>query len=139
MSGDAVGKHRSAAEDAIASGDPKAIKRLYVELGDDLWSQHGDDPSEMPLFSMSGTHPVVAAELAGVRGMLLDVGCGPNPALSIALASETSRVVVSLDIGHGTVRSALAVARERGVDLLGVVGDVEALPFRSEVFDAIAC
>lgn len=139
MSGEAVGKHRSAAEDAIASGDPSAIKRLYVELGDDLWSQHGDDPSQMPLFSLQGTHPVVAAELAGVGGTLLDAGCGPNPALSIALAADERRTVVSLDIGHGTVRSALAVAGERGVQLIGVVGDVEALPFRSRAFDGIAC
>lgn len=139
MSGEAVGKHRTAADDAIASGDPDAIKRLYVDLGDDLWSQHGEDPSQMPLFSLAGTHPVVAAELADVRGAILDAGCGPNPALSIALADDTRRSVVSLDIGHGTVRSALAVAAQRDVRLLGIVGDVEALPFRSGAFDGIAC
>lgn len=132
-------RHRAKAVTTLARGEPSAIKQLYVELGDDLWEAHGGDPDSVPLFSLKGTHPVVADELARASGIVLDAGCGANPALSIALARAAQRVVVSLDIGLGTVRSALAVGAGRGVQLLGVVGDVEALPFRAGAFDGVAC
>lgn len=139
MAHDPVDKHRQSADEALASGDPHAIKRLYVDLGDDLWEAHQHDPESAPLFSYVGTHRVVAAALASVNGLLLDAGCGPNPALSIELAQVPGRTVVALDIGLGTVRSARALGAARGVQLLAVVGDVERLPFRDEVFDGVAC
>lgn len=138
MGDDAVERHRSQAAEVVASGDPAAIKALYVDLGDDLWARHGDAPETAPLFSLAGTHPVVAAEFDGGNGTVLDAGCGPYPALSIALA-RGDRTVVALDIGLGTVRSALGVAAARDVTLLGVVGDVEALPFRTGAFAGVAC
>ena len=132
-------RHRSDARKVLAEGEPGAIKRLYVDLGDELWRAHGGDPEQVPLFSLSGTHPVVAGELAATRGLVLDAGCGPNPALSLALGSAGHRTVVSLDIGLGTVRSARAVGDALNVELLGVVGDVEALPFRAGAFAGVAC
>jgi SAM-dependent methyltransferase len=138
MNGGPLDRHRADATEVLAGGEAAEIKRLYVDLGDDLWEAHAGDPEAVPLFSLAGTHPVVADALSHVHGVVLDAGCGPNPALSIALASGPRRAV-SLDIGLGTVRSALAVARARGVELLGVVGDVEALPFRSGAFAAVAC
>lgn len=139
MADDPLERHRSDAPRVLAGGDPAAIKRLYVDLGDGIWEQHRGDPDAVPRFSLAGTHGVVAAELSGVRGRVLDAGCGPNPALSIELARAGGRVTVSLDIGHGTVRSAVTAAAGRGVALLGVVGDVEALPFRDGAFDGVAC
>jgi SAM-dependent methyltransferase len=139
VAGDPLHRHRSDAPKVLAEGDPAAIKRLYIDLGDGVWEEHRGDPEAVPLFSLAGTHPVVAGALADVRGTVLDAGCGPNPALSIALARAADRVTVSLDIGHGTVRSAVTAAAGRGVTLRGVVGDVEALPFRDGAFDGVAC
>jgi SAM-dependent methyltransferase len=59
--------------------------------------------------------------------------------VAIALAAVPGRTVVGLDIGLGTLRLALAQSRRAGVDLLGVVGDVEALPFRSGAFSGGVC
>src|SRR5439155_6090134 len=44
-----------------------------------------------------------------------------------------------LDSGLGTVRLARSLGEARGVGLLGVVGDVERLPFREGAFDGILC
>lgn len=134
-----VQKHRADAAATIASGDPRAIKQLYVDLGDDLWQRHADDPDQLPLFSLAGTHQVVANAFEGSEGTFLDAGCGPNPALSVTLARPPGRRVVALDISEGTVRGAVAVGRRRGVELTGVVADVEQLPFRSGAIDAVAC
>jgi SAM-dependent methyltransferase len=59
--------------------------------------------------------------------------------VALALAREPGRTVVALDIGTGTVRLAVARARRAGVALLGVVGDVEALPFRPGAFAGGVC
>lgn len=139
MSDSPEDRHRAGAPEVLASGDPAAIKRLYVDLGDDMWEAHSGRPDEVPVFSYAGTHVVVADALGQVDGLVLDAGCGPNPALSIALSKQANKAVVALDIGLGTVRSAVAVAEAAGVSPLGVVGDVEALPFRTDAFDAVAC
>jgi ubiquinone/menaquinone biosynthesis C-methylase UbiE len=70
---------------------------------------------------------------------VLDAGCGPNPELSVRLAADSSRTVVSLDIGWGTVEVAREVGARRGARLLGVVGDLERLPFRDGAFPSVAC
>lgn len=137
---DPLARHQAAAPDVIAGGDPDAVKRLYVDLGDDWWRAGGDDPHDIPVLSAPETHPVVGACLAGARGLVLDAGCGPNPALSILLADDArARSVVSLDIGWGTVRVARELAARRGARLLGMVGDAERLPFREGAFGAVAC
>jgi SAM-dependent methyltransferase len=136
---DPLARHRATAPGVIAAGDPEAIKRLYVDLGDDWWRARAGAVDEIPVLSAPETHPVVARCLAGAEGLVLDAGCGPNPALSMALGDATDRTVVSLDIGWGTVDVARAVARRRGILLLGVVGDIEHLPFRAGAFDALAC
>ncbi len=128
-----------AAERAVASGSPHDIKQLYVDLGQDWWAAHAEDPDSIPVLSLPETQPVVLAELAAVRGRLLDAGCGPNPAVSVGLARVPDRTVVCLDIGWGAVLTARDIGRREGVSLLGVVGDVEALPFRGGAFDGIAC
>ncbi|MGH9049763.1 MAG: glycosyltransferase, partial [Acidimicrobiia bacterium] len=137
---DPLARHQAAAPRVIAGGDPDAVKRLYVDLGDDWWRAGGDDPHDIPVLSAPETHPVVGACLAGTRGLVLDAGCGPNPALSIALADDArARSVVSLDIGWGTVRVARELAARRSAELLAVVGDAERLPFRAGAFAAVAC
>ena len=132
-------RHQALAPDVLASGDAEAIKRLYVELGSDWWSAVGDGLDEVPVLSAPETCPVVLGELRGVKGLVLDAGCGPNPAVSLALAADAARTVVSLDIGWGTVRLARELATRAGVGLLAVAGDLERLPFRAEAFDAVAC
>jgi SAM-dependent methyltransferase len=124
--------------EVLPSGDPARIKALYTELGELLADAHGDDLGGAPVLSLAETSGVVAALLDGVVGLVLDAGCGPNPALAIRLV-DPKRVVVALDIGFGTVRLACAVAEKAGARLEGVVGDLEALPFRSDAFAGCAC
>ena len=136
---DPLGRHQAAADKVLASGDPHAIKNLYVELGRDWESTPAGEFDTVPVLSMAETHPVVIGQLAGVEGVILDAGCGPNPAVSMGLAAEPGRRVVALDIGWGTVNLARAIARGQGRSLVGVVGDVERLPFRDGVFDGVVC
>lgn len=126
-------------EVAVESGDPEAIKRLYVELGDYFDAAYGDAVESVPVLSLPETQPVVTRLLDGTTGTLLDAGCGPNPAIAISMAAGAGSVVVGLDIGFGTVRLARHVAESHGVGLLGVVADVERLPFRENAFDGIVC
>lgn len=115
------------------------MKALYTDLGEQLWTNYGDDAGATPVFSLPETLPVVMERMAGVTGVILDAGCGPNPAASIALADHPDRRVVSLDFAHGTVRLARIIATAAGVSILGVAGDVERLPFRAGAFDGLVC
>ncbi|MCU1429720.1 MAG: Methyltransferase type 11 [Actinomycetia bacterium] len=132
-------RHGREVDEALAGGDPSSIKQLYVNLGRFLEEDYGSNVESTPLLSIPETGPVVCRMLDDVRGVLLDAGCGPKPAVAIALASEAGRTVVALDIGLGTIHLALAHAQRAGVELLGVVGDVEALPFRSRAFAGGVC
>jgi SAM-dependent methyltransferase len=133
-------RHGESVVAALRSGDPAAVKRLYVELGELLEASYGDDVEAVPQLSLPETVPVVARLLGGVQGPVLDAGCGPLPVASMAVASaEAGRTVVALDLGAGTVRLARERAAIAGVDLLGVAGDLEALPFRDGAFAGIVC
>lgn len=136
---EALERHRDQVDRALASGDPAAIKRLYVELGDLLSSAVGEQIDAAPVLSLAETGPTVLALLADIRGLLIDAGCGPNPAVSIALARGSGRRVVAVDLGFGIVRLARAVADRAGVRLPCVVADVEALPFRDGSFAGGVC
>jgi FkbM family methyltransferase len=136
----ALETHRRQTEAALASNDPAEIKRLYVELGDLLDNAIGEaDPGSAPVLSLPETGPVVLALLDRVRGMILDAGCGPNPAMSLALARDPARTVVGMDIGFGIVRIARAIAARAGTRFLPIVADLEALPFRAGAFDGCVC
>ncbi|MBA2496377.1 MAG: class I SAM-dependent methyltransferase [Acidimicrobiia bacterium] len=139
MAVDPLANHHEAAARVMPGRDPHAIKRMYVDLGADWWEAHADDLDAVPALSLPETLPVVAGLLEGVRGLLLDAGCGPNPMVSCALVATGGSDVVALDIGLGTVRTACAIGVRRGVRLRGVVGDVERLPFRAGAFDGVAC
>lgn len=137
--GEALEIHRSHADEVLPKADGASIKRLYVELGELLEAAVGDDVEAVPLLSYPEIAPVVAGLLHDKRGLVLDAGCGPYPTLSLILSSRPDRRVVALDIGLGIVRLARAYASKRGIRLLGVVADLEALPFRNGAFDAAAC
>ena len=136
---DAFSRHRADIDAAFASGDAEQIKAAYRSLGTYLEADTADDLDRVPVLSFGETTPVVAAEVPASAALVLDAGCGPNPALAIAIGSDQARTVVALDIGLGTARLAVAIARRAGVDLLPVVGDVERLPFRWGAFDAVVC
>ena len=137
---EAFEKHRVQTEAAIASGDAAAIKRLYVELGELLDDALKGDAASAPVLSLPETGPVVLGLMRGVSGLLIDAGCGPNPAMSIALArGDPRRTMVGMDIGFGIVRIARAVAERAGVAFLAIVADLENLPFRDGVFDGGVC
>jgi SAM-dependent methyltransferase len=134
---DAFSRHQASVDFALKSGDPGTIKGVYVEFGELLEACAASDEAP-PVLSLPETEPVVTGMLVGVDGVLLDAGCGPNPALSIALAGP-NRTMVAMDIGTATVRLARAVAARSGAAILGVVGDLEALPFRRGAFDGGVC
>jgi glycosyltransferase involved in cell wall biosynthesis/SAM-dependent methyltransferase len=136
---DPFARHHHATAAALSDGDAAGIKALYVDLGADVWTAMGDEPASVPVLSVPETHPVVAARFPAGSGRILDAGCGPNPAVSITLAGRPGNDVVSVDIGAGMVRTARQVAATHGVALVGVVGDVECLPFRSGAFDGAVC
>src|SRR4051812_3228725 len=118
-------RHALDAERALANGDPKDIKRLYMDMGSHLEDSFANDINGVPQLSLSETVPVVAQLLGECRGRLLDAGCGPYPATAMALArAERARTIIGLDIGIGTVRLARARSAAEGIDLLAVVGDL---------------
>jgi SAM-dependent methyltransferase len=132
-------RHAREVDAALDAGDAAAIKQLYVNLGRFLEEDYAGDVDATPQLSLPETGPVVCRLLADVEGMVLDAGCGPKPTVAMMLAEDGRRTVVALDIGLGTVHLALAHAARAGVRLLGVVGDVEALPFRPGVFAGGVC
>lgn len=137
---DPLERHRTLSKEAVLSRNEGAIKNLYIELGRDFWERIGEGPDyDVPVLSAPETMTKVVEGLDQTDGLVLDAGCGPNPAVAMELASRRSRSVVILDIGWGMVRTAQAVAAYRGLTLLGVAGDVERLPFRSAVFDGLVC
>jgi SAM-dependent methyltransferase len=131
--------HRAQVASVLPAGDASAIKGLYSDLGELLENAYAENPDDVPVLSLPETAPVVSALLNGVDGLLLDAGCGPNPALSIALGRGAGVTVVAMDIGPATVRLARTVAARAGVGLLAVVGDLEHLPFRSDAFAGGVC
>lgn len=84
------------------------------------------EPHNQPLFEAA-----LAAAGAGEGTRLLDVGCGAG--LTLQLAAERGAVPSGIDISPGL----LGVARERLPDADLREGDMEALPFEDEVFDAV--
>lgn len=120
-------------------GDAGAIKRLYIGLGERLGAAVGEDVEQAPVFSYPEIGPAVASLTDKMQGRILDAGCGPYPIHSVLLGDHPRRTVTSLDISHGTVLLATRIADRLGLRILGVVGDVEALPFKDDVFDGAIC
>jgi SAM-dependent methyltransferase len=135
---DAFTRHRADVGRAFSGSDAQDIKRLYRRLGAYLEQQVASTNGTAPVLSAPETAPVVASLVPAGARMVLDAGCGPNPATALKI-SGPGRAVVALDIGDGMVRLARTVADDHGVVLLGVVGDVEHLPFRDGTFDAVIC
>lgn len=130
---------RDRGREVVASGDPTQIKALYAEFSDLLHDAYGADAEGVPVLSRPETLAAISTLLGNVSGLVLDAGCGPNPVAALALGGRPERTVVGLDIGFGTLRLARMVAARAGVDILAVVGDLEALPFAPRVFDALIC
>jgi SAM-dependent methyltransferase len=135
----ALEAHRARVDEVLPAGDPDEIKRLYVELGELIHKALGGDASEVPALSFPETAPVIAALASDLRGRILDAGCGPNPVFSIMLGGRLDRKLIGLDISPEIVKFAVDRARSMGVELFGVVGDCEALPFRESVIDGCIC
>jgi SAM-dependent methyltransferase len=137
---DPLERHRQQTDEALQAGDPDSIKGLYRDLGQDFWDQAaGGAVGEIPVLSAPETLGAVLGALARVDGLVLDAGCGPNPAVAIELARRRGVDVIALDIGWGMVRTAVEVAGAQGATLLGVVGDLENLPVRAAAVDALVC
>ena len=127
-------RHAEDVTQALPGGAPRDIKGTYIAFG--RYLEERFDGAEPPQLSLPETAQAVAAAVPAAARLVLDAGCGPNPVASLAVASR-GREVVALDIGIGMVRLARQVAAARGHRIAGVVGDVEALPFRSAAFDAV--
>lgn len=136
-----VEAHREHVEDVrvtLPSGDPEAIKRMYVDFGERLHSALRA-ASDVPALSVPETLPVVSRLLEGAGGLILDAGCGPNPVAAITLGRRSGRRVVALDIAAGNVKLARKIALHAGVEIHVVVGDLESLPFAAGSFDGCVC
>lgn len=133
----AMESHDDATRAALDSGDPDRIKRLYIDLGDDLQAAVGEH--DAPALAFPETAERVAELLADQAGLHLDAGCGPNPVASFRVAEVGDRHVVGADIGLGMVRLAARTAERRGIAFSGVVADLERLPFRDGAFGSIVC
>ena len=118
---------------------PCEVKDLYKELGQDWWESYRPGEAEIPVLSAPEAAPTVLPLFHSVRGLVLDAGCGPNPAVSIGLARSGRCTPVAMDIGLGTVRVAVAEAERQGARVLGVVADVEHLPFGAGSFPGVVC
>ena len=129
-------RHDRDVRQSFATGDPGDVKRSYRLFGDYLREAFAG--SDAPVLSYAETAPVVAAAVPTGASPVLDAGCGPNPAAGLGVARRGS-TVVALDIGLGTVELARATAARAGIALVGVVGDVERLPFRTGSFAAVIC
>ena len=136
--GDALEQHRARAAEVLPRNDPDEIKALYRELGE-LIAGVVDGGEQVPVLSFPETGPVVGRLVADLRGQILDAGCGPNPVFSFMAAGLPSAKVVALDISAEIVRVAVARAAAEQIPIAGVVGDLEALPFREGVFDGCVC
>lgn len=138
---DAWSRHRADIEAAFESGEADAHKAAYKNAGAYLEEEYaGTEAAEIPVLSPAGTVAAVSALVPADAAIILDAGCGPNPALAVELATQhPSRRVVVLDLGVGMVRLARRVAADGGASVLGVAGDVEVLPFRDGAFDATVC
>jgi SAM-dependent methyltransferase len=137
---EALAIHQAKSQRVLAAGDSNAIKELYVELGSLLESAVGTDLAAVPLLSFPEIGPVVADRLRDVDGPFLDAGCGALPTVALMLGvTGPSRMIVVLDIGLGIVRLARARTASAGIVVAGVVGDLEALPFREGAFAAAGC
>ena len=136
---DPFSRHRREVAEVLPGGDPDAVKRLYVSLGEDLEAAYGHDPSAAPRLSYPETAQVVADAVPAEAALVLDAGCGPDPGAGTLLGQRPGTTVVALDIGLGTVRLARSKAELAGVRLLAVVADVERLPFRDGAFAAAVC
>jgi SAM-dependent methyltransferase len=71
------------------------------------------------------------------RGLLLDVGCGTGKH-SLNLAKMGFRVV-GVELTMEGIRAARALAKEEGVKILFIRGDVENLPFKDKAVDHSFC
>lgn len=134
---DAFLAHEHAASGAVSGGDPRAIKQMYVDLAEDLAAAVGE--GDAPGLAFPETADAVARILADGQGLHLDAGCGPNPVASFRVAELSGRPVVGVDIGHGMVALARRMAARRDVEFLGVVADLERLPFRDGAFGSVVC
>lgn len=130
-------RHREEATEALRGGDAGELKRLYRRFGAYL-EEAATDTSDVPLLSYPETAEIVAAHVPPAR-LILDAGCGPNPAVALQLARRPHTTVVALDIGEGMVRLARRVAEAESLRVLPVVGDAESLPFRDSAFGALVC
>ena len=136
----ALALHRAQMDEAARGTDVDVIKKSYMQLGDLLEEAlHDSDVDRTPVFSYPEIGPVVASLAATSRGRILDAGCGPYPIHSVLLGNDPSRWIVAMDISESMVRLAVDRARRLGLTFPGVVGDVEALPFRDGAFDACVC
>lgn len=137
--GDAIKVHQQHTANVLPTGDSREIKKLYVELGELIDEAVHGDADAVPQLSFPEIGPILGAVASDLRGRILDAGCGPNPIFSLMLGRDGTRKMVGFDISHAIVRLAAERAKSEGVAFVGVVGDLEALPFRPNVMDGCIC
>ncbi len=111
----------------MALDDPDFVRRQYASTDRlstraSVWQDQPSSPSPQDL--------ALAALAELPIGRLLEVGCG-NGAFAARCQGELGCQVVALDLSEAMVEAA------RALGVAAIVGNVEALPFAAESFDAV--
>lgn len=110
---------------AITPENPPSLHRRYMAAMDAAVSRGAGILSKMTT-RFPGTR----------RRMLLDVGCG-TAGMTVA-GTRTFQTVIGADVALRWMVMGQQRIREAGVNAILVAANAEHLPFRSEVFDAVA-
>jgi uncharacterized glyoxalase superfamily protein PhnB len=120
------------AADPLARREPTSHERMSGQAWDASYT--GADPAP---WDIGGPQPAVvrAAAAGGLRGRVLDAGCGSGEN-ALYLASLGSRVV-GFDVAPTAIETARAQAAARGLDAEFVVADAFALERLGRTFDSV--
>jgi SAM-dependent methyltransferase len=100
-----------------------------AEVQGRLWGERASDSTLIELVEL---YSAALSELGITRGTrLLDVGCGAG--LFLRMAAQRGAVVAGIDAAEPLIE----IARERVPDADLTVGEMEALPHRSDSFDVV--
>ena len=117
--------------------DIRALARLDKKSVNSLGDSCGSVAISEVLRSPYQSYEKQVILLAKKGNTVLDICCGTG---IFSLVSQPSGTRISVvDIAPNNVKLAMLTAKQRGFNILGKVGDAEALPFEDSLFDLVTC
>lgn len=146
-------KHRGAVDDLPSGVDRERFPPYYLRnfhWQSDGWLSRRSarlyDPAVELLFGgtadvmrRSALPPVLDAVRLLSRPEILDVACGTGRFLAQLARARPEAHLTGIDLSRPYVEHARRLLAERGADADVVVGNVESLPWRDGLFDAVVC